>query len=258
MDAPIHDAPIENALRSVHLNGVQLALPVRKALGLGISKAHLPTSAPLRAHRPPLVSDRFPMIAAQEERRNHDHKSRRLSAIGIRFLSILFPPRDSAPLTIGLPARRPDPTGFPRSTHTRYDRGGRPLYPETSGVRTTGLWPPVAACRRCQRPGPITRVLDPPSRASNNEASSRVHSHSPVRSSPRPVAPRTERGSLGFFPELRTPTGRTRRRTSGRGSVTNTNRELRDRHRRPPIHELTHMRDIASHPQVLIIAPATA
>ncbi|MGO9041922.1 MAG: Kelch repeat-containing protein, partial [Mycobacterium sp.] len=51
---------------------------------------------------------------------------------------------------------------------------------------------------------------------------------------------------------------RTRRRTSGRGSVTNTNRELRDRHRRPPIHELTHMRDIASHPQVLTIALAWA
>ncbi|ASL07636.1 hypothetical protein MYCOZU1_00967 [Mycobacterium intracellulare subsp. chimaera] len=189
------------------------------------------------------------MIAAQEERRHHDHRSRCLSAIGIRFLSILFPPRDSAPLTIGLPARRPDPTGFPRSAHTRYGRGGRPLYPETSGVRTTGLWPPVAACRHCQRPGPITRVLNPSSRASNNEASSRVHSHSPVRPSLARSFPQTERGPLGFFPELRTPTGRTRRRTSGRGSVTNTNRELRDRHRRPPLHELTHMRDIASHPQ---------
>lgn len=33
------------------------------------------------------------MIAAQEERRHHDHRSRCLSAIGIRFLSILFPPR---------------------------------------------------------------------------------------------------------------------------------------------------------------------
>ena len=78
-----------------------------------------------------------------------------------------------------------------------------------------------------------------------------------IRPSSLPLAgslPRTERGPLGFFPELRTPTGRTRRRTSGRGSVTNTNRELRDRHCRPPIHELTHIRDIASHPQVLIIA----
>jgi hypothetical protein len=194
------------------------------------------------------------MIAAQEERRHHDHKSRRLSAIGIRFLSILFPPRDSAPLTIGLPTRRPDPTGFPRSTHTRYDRGGRPLYPETSGVRTTGLWPPVAACRHCQRPGPITRVLDP---SPGLQITRRHQGFIRIRPSGLPLAgslPRTERGPLGFFPELRTPTGRTRRRTSGRGSVTNTNRELRDRHCRPPIHELTHMRDIASHPQVLIIA----
>src|ERR1700730_7900023 len=124
MDAPIHDAPIENALRSVHLNGVQLALPVRKALGLGISKAHLPTSAPLRAQRPPLVSDRFPMIAAQEERRNHDHKSRCLSAIGIRFLSILFPPRDSAPLTIGLPGPKAGPDGV-STFHAHEIRSGR-------------------------------------------------------------------------------------------------------------------------------------
>src|ERR1700730_2417809 len=201
MDAPIHDAPIKNALRSVHLYGVQLALPVRTALGFGLPNARLPTSAPLRPQPPPLVSDRFPMITAQEERRHHDHKSRCLSAIGLRFLSILFPPRNSAPLTIGLPAPKSrTPTGFPRSTHTRYDRGGRPLYPETSGVRATGLWPPVAACRHCQRPGPITRVLHPSSRASNNEASSRVHSHSPVRSSPRPVAPPDGTGVLGLLP----------------------------------------------------------
>jgi len=30
--------------------------------------------------------------------------SRRLSAAGIRFLGILFPPRDSASLAVGLPA----------------------------------------------------------------------------------------------------------------------------------------------------------
>ena len=94
MDAPIHDAPIKNALRSVHLYGVQLALPVRKALGLGISKAHLPTSAPFRAQPPPADIRPVPMIVAQE-RRHHDHKSRCLSAIGIGFLAS-FPPRDSA------------------------------------------------------------------------------------------------------------------------------------------------------------------
>ena len=46
--------------------------------------------------------------------------------------------------------------------------------------------------------------------------------------------PRTERGPLGFFPELRTPTGRTYGRTSGRGPISNTDRELRTRHNRPP------------------------
>ncbi len=51
--------------------------------------------------------------------------------------------------------------------------------------------------------------------------------------------PRTERGPLGFFPELRTPTTRSCRRTSERGLISNTDQELRTRHRRPPIREFT-------------------
>jgi hypothetical protein len=151
------------------------------------------------------------------------------------------PPRDSAPLTIGLPGPRTTrtPTGFPRSAHTRHDRGGCPLDPETSGVPTTDSHYPVAACRLFQRPGPITPVLIPSPRARNNEASPGIHSRSPVRSSPRPLLPRTERGPFGFFPGLRTPTDQTRRRTPERGSISNTDRELRTRHNRPPTCEFT-------------------
>jgi len=117
-----------------------------------------------------------------------------------------------------------------------------------------GLRPPLAATASGQvlSPGFSTRLP-------GLQITRRHQGFIRIRPSGLPLArslPRTVRGPWGFFPELRTPTGRTRRRTSGRGSVTNTNRELRDRHRRPPIHELTHMRDIASHPQVLIIAPA--
>ena len=151
------------------------------------------------------------------------------------------PPRNSAPLTIGLPGPTTarTPTGFPRFAHTRHDRGGRPLYPETSGVPTTDSHYPVAACRLFQRPGPITLVLIPSSRARNNEASTGIHLRSPVRSSPRPLLLRTKRRPFGFFPGLRTPTSRTRRRTPERGSISNTDRELRTRHNRPPTCEFT-------------------
>jgi hypothetical protein len=142
-----------------------------------------------------------PHRPAIRRRQHHGRESRCLSAVGIRLLSILFPPRSSAPLTIGLPGPKTrTPTGLPRSACARHGRGGRPLYPETSGVRTTGLWPPIAACRLLQRPGPPTRFPIPSARASNNEASSRVHSRSPVRPSPRPVAPPDGTEALGLLP----------------------------------------------------------
>ena len=119
-----------------------------------------------------------------------------------------------------------------------------------------GLRSPLAAtaCGQVLSPGFSTRLP-------GLQITRRHQGFIRIRPSGLPLArllPRTERRPLGFFPELRTPTNTTRRRTSGRGSVTNTNRELRDRHSRPPIHELTHMRDIASHPQVLIIAHLVA
>ena len=62
-----------------------------------------------------------------------------LSATGIRFLGVLFPPRDSASLTVGLPPQKTvmDLTGLPRSTRMRYDRVGCQLYPGSSGVHAT-------------------------------------------------------------------------------------------------------------------------
>ena len=97
------------------------------------SKAHLPTSATFSgpAHRSgirPVIHGRplggvavSPVVSC------------RLSATGICFLGILFPPKG-----VGLPYGRltppnsgGDPAGFPRSTRTRIDRGGCPLYPGT-------------------------------------------------------------------------------------------------------------------------------
>ena len=136
---------------------------------------------------------------------------------GIRLLGILSRRWLSAPLTIGLPgaplteATTGTPTGFPRSARARHDRGGCPLYPEARGVHTTGNGSPVAACRLSQRPGPITRVFIPSFRVFCDEASSGVYLRSPVRSSPRPVAPRTERGPWACSSSFAPPTGRTHR-----------------------------------------------
>jgi hypothetical protein len=57
-------------------------------------------------------------------------------------------------------------------------------------------------------PHPITGVH-------HHEASSRVHSRSPARSSPQPGVPWVEHGPLSTFPGLRTPQTRSLRRTPG-------------------------------------------
>jgi hypothetical protein len=203
------------------------------------SKAHLPTSAPFRVRPLGPASGRSP--------RRPPGAAATLSRVPSPFghrhplLGHPVPPRNSAPLTIGLPEPRKalDPTGFPRSTHTRYGRSGRPLYPEASGVLTTGSHSPVAACRPCQRPGPITQVFVPSSRVRNNEASSGVHSRSPARPSPRPVAPPDGTGALRLLPWASHPNGQDPSTHAGRGSILNTDPELRTRHDRPPICELT-------------------
>ena len=89
-------------------------------------------------------------------------------------------------------------TGFPRFPCARHGRGGRPLYPEASGVHATDKKSPVAACRSSTA-RPYTSVPIPSSEAHNNEASTRVQLRSPVRPSPRP-RPRMERGTLRLLP----------------------------------------------------------
>jgi hypothetical protein len=164
------------------------------------SKAHLPTSAPFRVRPFGPASGRFPTTTARS--------SGHVVAGPVAFRPpasaswASCPAEGFAPLTIGLPRtlRSRTPTGFPRSTHTRHGRGGCPLYPEASGIPTTGSHWPVAACRPFQRPGPITQVFVPSSRVRNNEASAGVQLRSPVRRSPRPVAPPDGTGALRLLP----------------------------------------------------------
>jgi hypothetical protein len=159
---------------------------------------------------------------------------------GIRFLGILFPPRVWALLTVGLPDRLNGVrtlTGFPRFPYSRHGRGGRPLYPEASGVHATDKKSPVAACRSSTA-RPYTSVLIPSSEAHNNEASTGIQFRSPVRPSPCPRPPdgtgRASASSLSFAPRNYL------RRTSRRGPALNTSRELRSRHHvGPPICEFT-------------------
>jgi hypothetical protein len=83
--------------------------------------------------------------------------SRCLSAAGVRFLGILFPPGSSALLTVGLPGSAWTLAGFPRSAHPSHGRIGRPLYPEAqrcSHGRSRSLRPPLAPSPRGQALSP--------------------------------------------------------------------------------------------------------
>ena len=78
----------------------------------------------------------------------------RLSSTGIGFLSILFPPEDSAFLTVGLPNRHLAArtlSGFPCSTRVRRGRGGCLLYSEAA-VSSRSAQPRWSAPAASQRP----------------------------------------------------------------------------------------------------------
>ncbi len=147
-------------------------------------------------------------------------ESRRLSATGIRFLGILSPPR-IPPLLRS--AYRTDsartPTRFPRSTHTRHDGGGSPYTPRPA------VFPRPALTARSSLAAPSSgQALSPTysSRLPGLEITRHHQEFTHVHPPGLPLArllPQTEEGPLGFYPGLRTPTDKTRRRTPGRGST---------------------------------------
>jgi hypothetical protein len=118
------------------------------------------------------------------------------------FASRVFlrPLRDSAFLAVGLPGRKScrTPSGLSRSACDRYDRGGCPLNPGDGGALPTGQIPPIGT-RRLSTAGPYLPLEQPINGSANDEASSRIHSRSPVRPSPA-RNPRMERGSFGLSP----------------------------------------------------------
>ena len=143
------------------------------------------------------------------------------------------PPRNSAPLTVGLPGSSPGPRRGFHVPHIRVTTGLGALFtPRPSGAHTTGPIPPVAARPLFQGPGPITPVLIPSPELSitrRHQGFTRVH---PPGLPPRLVDPLDGSGALGLFPGLRTPTGRTCGARQGGGRASSTRPELHDRHRR--------------------------
>ena len=136
-----------------------------------------------------------------------------LSATGIRFSVIRFPPRNWALLTVGSPAQRPDPDGVTAFRTHELAIGVGALW--TPG--TTVLTPTKATKGRApaasQRPVPAPRSNTPPRGASHNEASTRVQA---IHPSDLPLTcdrPDGTRQPLGLNPGLRTPPTKSRQRT---------------------------------------------
>ena len=192
------------------------------------SQAHLTASARfrIRARRP--VSGQLSGTTGGGASR-HVPVSCCLSAAGIRFSVIRFPPGSWAFLAVGLPDTIVrTPSGLPRSTRTSYDRGGCLLYPEDGDAHPAGPSSPTGACR-FPAASPYTPLQQPISGASDNEASTKVYAIHPS-GLPLACGPRMERAPLGFSPELRTPPPERRRRTSGWGRALSTSPGQRSRH----------------------------
>lgn len=132
--------------------------------------------------------------------------SRCLSAAGVRFLGHPVPARGLGLPRSRLTAQSPErtPSGFPRSTQLRYDRGGRPLYPGDGGVLPVGgslsdRHPPLLSGQ------PLHSAEDSVWRSPN--VTRHHQGFTCVHPSGLPLAcgPRTDREPLGVFFELRTP-----------------------------------------------------
>ena len=156
-----------------------------------------------------------------------------LSATGIRFWVFLHPPEDRPSSRSAYQARTALP-GLHRGCHvpheTDADRGGCPLHPGDGGALPPGQVRPVGTCR-FPTASPYLPLEQPIGESDDDEASTRVHRDSPVRSFPA-CNPRMERGSLGissgFAPRI------TRNARRGGDESLHTGRALHLRHHAEP------------------------
>ena len=124
-----------------------------------------------------------------------------LSATGIRF-SGLPAPAGEFRFPHGRPTgrlSRRTPSGLSRSACDRCGRGGRPLNPGDGGALPAGQVSPGRHLPPSSGRSLFSRLLQPTGESANDEASSRIHSRSPVRPSPA-CGPRMEREPLGISP----------------------------------------------------------
>lgn len=114
--------------------------------------------------------------------------------------TILFPPRTSASLTVGLPAatfRGRTSTGFPRCTRMRPDRGGRLLDPGAM-VSTRQERNVPTGTRRFPAASPTPPPQQPSAGARQSRGINEGSPDSPVRSSSRPWPPVMRGGPPAF------------------------------------------------------------
>jgi hypothetical protein len=106
-------------------------------------------------------------------------------------------------------------TGLPRSAHTSCDRGGRPLCPGDGGAPPDRGHFPAGACRSSAA-SPCTPRSFPSTGSCLTRHQPRVHTCSPVRSSPRRWPPGWNGPPLGFTPSFAPRRPGAGQRTSGR------------------------------------------
>jgi hypothetical protein len=192
-----------------------------------------------RARRHGLLPGIRPVIPTATAWRSSQRRpvSRRLSATGICFLGVLFPPGTSAPLSVGPPPPpgwQPggaDPDGVP-TLHMREIAGrvGCLLYPGGGGVPATVVPSPGRRLPRHSGQPLFTPVPRPDPGCVRNEASNEGSSRHPSGPSPC-LWPPVGTGALGRSPDASHPTAaRPRPRTSGWGRIMNTDPKLRLRH----------------------------
>ena len=160
-----------------------------------------PRQHPFRGRAPGPVSSQLSSNDGLEEPFKVVLVSCRLSPTGIRFLDILFPPKISAFLTVGLPDRRPDgPDSVGVSvfrTHETRLGLGAPCTPGT----VVSTRPHTILGRH---PPPSNgRSLSPWSRKPSQDVQLTRHQRGftgihPIPSLPLACGPRTEREPLGF------------------------------------------------------------
>src|SRR6188768_2621811 len=155
MVPPIDGFPREgHVLGSVHHRVSNLSFGSGDLGTASLHRLTCPRQHPFRGRAPGPVSSQLSSNDGLEEPFKVVLVSCRLSPAGIRFLDILFPPKNSAPLTVGLPTRHqdgPDSVGVPMFRTHEMQPGWVPPVPRAA-VSSRPAQPLRSAPAASQRP----------------------------------------------------------------------------------------------------------